>query len=68
MISEGFVSGTDFHRLTEAEARAFVIFELKELVRHRDDIKCIQKDIRNVCKVHGIEGLELNGLYTTSGV
>ena len=65
MIPKGYVSGTDFHKLTKAEAAAFVLFELKELVRHRDDIKRIQADVRNVCKVHGIEGLELNSLYST---
>lgn len=65
MIPEGYVSGTDFHRLTKAEAVAFVVFELKELVRHRDDIKRIQADVRNMCKVHGIKGLELNELYFT---
>ena len=64
MILKGYVSGADFHRLTRAEAIAFVVFELKELVRHRDDIKRIQVDVRNVTKVHGIEGIELNGLYT----
>lgn len=65
MIPNRYVSGTDFHKLTGAEARAFVVFELKELVRHRDDIKRIQADVRNVCKVHGIEGIALNALYTT---
>lgn len=64
MIPKEYVSGTDFHKLTKAEAVAFVVFELKELVRHRDDIKRIQADVRNVCRVHGIEGLELNELYS----
>lgn len=64
MIPNSYVNGTDFYKLTKAEARAFVVFELKELVRHRDDIKRIQADIKNVSKVHGIEGLELNALYS----
>ena len=64
MIPKGYISGTDFHKLTKAEGRAFVIFELKELVRHREDIKKIQVDIRTVCSIFGIEGLEFNALYT----
>ena len=64
MIRQPYVHGTDFHKLTGAEANAFVVFEIMELVRHRDDIKRIQEDIRNVCRIHGIEGLKLNALYT----
>ena len=64
MIPKSYVSGTDFHRLTRAESVAFVIFELKEKLRHEDDIMRIQEDVRNVCKVHGIKSLELNSLYT----
>ena len=63
MIPKGFVSGMDFHRLTRAEAIAFVIFEFKEKARHVDDIRKIREDIKNVCKVHGIDGLELSGLF-----
>ena len=54
MIPKGYVTGKDFFKLTRAEAVAFVIFELKELERHRDDIKRIREDVRIVCKVHGI--------------
>lgn len=64
MIPKGYVSGMDFHKLTRAEAMAFVVFELKELVRHENDIKRIQEDVRNVCKIHGIESLELSRIYT----
>jgi len=64
MIPEGYINVTDYHKLTEEEARAFVIFELKELLRHRYDIEQIQADVRLVCKIHGIEGVQLNALYT----
>ena len=64
MIRQPYLHSTDFHRLTCEEAIAFIIFELMEEGRHRDDIKRIQADIKNVCKVHRIEGLELNALYS----
>ena len=64
MITQPYLHGADFHRLTRAEAVAFVIFELMEEVRHEDDIERIREDVKNVCKVHDIEGLELNALYT----
>ena len=64
MIRQPYVHSMDFHRLTHEEAKAFIIFELMEEERHRDDIKRIQADIKNVRKVHGIEGLELSSLYT----
>jgi uncharacterized protein YoaH (UPF0181 family) len=50
--------------LSRAEAIAFVTFELMEEERHEDDIKHIREDVKNVCKIHNILGLELNGLYT----
>ena len=64
MITQPYVHGADFHKLTRAEAVAFVIFELMEEVRHGDDIERIREDVKNVCKVHDIEGLELNALHT----
>ena len=64
MIRQPYVHGADFHRLTREEAKAFIIFELMEEERHRDDIKRIQADIKNVRKVHRIEGLELHALYS----
>ena len=54
MIPKGYVTGKDFFNLTRAEAAAFVIFELKELDRHKEDIEKIREDVRIVCKVHGI--------------
>ena len=64
MIPGGYIDRTDFHKLTRAEAVAFVIFELKEKIRHQEDITKIRKDIRKVCKIHGIDGMELIGLYS----
>ena len=64
MIPEGYVHETDFRRLTRAEAVAFVIFELKEKMRHQEDIVAIRKDIKEVCKIHDINSMELNGLYS----
>ena len=63
MIPKGYVSGTDFKRLTRAEAIAFVIFELKAKARHVEDIRRIREDLKNVCRVHEIDGKELTGLY-----
>ena len=65
MIRQPYVHGTEFHKLTREEAKAFIIFEFMEERRHRDDIKRIQADITNIRKIHDIEGLELNALYTT---
>ena len=56
MIPKGYVTGKDFHNLTNAEAVAFVVFEMKELERHKEDIEKIREDVRIVCKVHGIGG------------
>ena len=64
MIRQPYLHSTDFHRITREEAKAFIIFELMEEGRHSDDIKRIQADIKNVCKVHRIEGFELNALYS----
>jgi hypothetical protein len=44
----GFVKREDFHRLTEAEAKAFVLFLTMEAERHREDIRVIEEDIRYV--------------------
>ena len=75
MIRQPYVHGTEFHKLNREKAKAFIIFEFMEERRHRDDIKRIQADITNIRKIHDIEGLELNALYTlvrgekqTSGV
>jgi len=65
MITQPYLDSTNFDKLTREEARAFVIFELMELERHRDDIKHIREDVKNVCKVHRIHGLELISLYPT---
>jgi hypothetical protein len=46
MIRQGYITGMDFHRLTRAEAIAFVIFELKEKTRHIDDIRRIREDTK----------------------
>ena len=54
MIPKGYVTGKDFHKLTKAEAAAFVIFELKELERHKKDIKKIEEDIKELYKAQGI--------------
>ena len=54
MIPKGYVSRKDFFNLTNAEASAFVIFELKELDRHKDDIEKIREDVKIVSEIHGI--------------
>ena len=64
MIPGRYIDRTDFDKLTREEARAFIIFELKEKIRHQEDIATIRKDIRKVCKTHGIDSMELIGLYT----
>jgi len=64
MIPGRYIDRMDFDKLTKEEARVFVIFELKEKMRHQEDIAKIRKDIREVCKIHGIDGMELIGLYS----
>ena len=60
MIPNGFLDKKDFNMLTKPEAVAFIIFELKELARHRKDIICIQEDVRAMCEVHDIDEMEIN--------
>ena len=54
MIPEGYIVSEDFPELTEAEAKAFVIFELKEMVRHLEDVKKIVKDVAEVRRIHNL--------------
>ena len=68
MIPNGFVDKGDFNKLTKPEAVAFIIFELKELARHRHDIACIQEDVRAMCKVHDIDRMELNALISGGNI
>ena len=51
MIPKGFVRREEFHRLTEAEARAFVLFLTMEKKRHEKDIEVIEEDIRYVRRI-----------------
>lgn len=64
MIPKERVEVENCFNLTRAEALAFVIFEIKEKKRHEGDIVKIREDLKGVCKVHDIKGLELNALYT----
>ena len=50
----GYVRREDFHKLTVAEARAFVLFELMEKKRHEEDIEVIESDIIEVRRIHKI--------------
>jgi hypothetical protein len=68
MIRQPYLREEDFCKLTRAEAVAFVIFELMEEVGYEDDIKRIREDVKNVCKIFAIEGLELNALHTLVAV
>ena len=66
MITKGYIDSGDFYKLTRQEAIAFVIFELKEKMRHENDIGKIRNDIKTVCRIFGIQGIELNGIYITA--
>lgn len=48
---KGFVRREDFGELLEEEANAFLLFLSMEAERHREDIKVIEKDIREVKKL-----------------
>ena len=51
MIS-GYVRREEFHKLTEAEAKAFLLFLTMEAERHREDIRTIERDILEVKRLH----------------
>lgn len=68
MIPNGFLDKKDFNMLTKPEAVAFIIFELKELARHRKDIICIQEDVRAMCRVHNIDRMGLNALISGGNI
>ena len=48
----GFVRREEFHKLTKAEAKAFVLFLIMEADRHREDIHKIESDILEVRRIH----------------
>jgi hypothetical protein len=50
----GFVSKEEFHKLTEPEAKAFILFLTMEARRHAEDIKTIEEDISEVRRVHNL--------------
>jgi hypothetical protein len=54
MIPEGFVRRKDFHKLTKAQAIAFICFLRMESRRHEEDIKTIEGDILYVRRIHKI--------------
>ena len=48
----GYVKREEFHKLTEAEAKAFVIFLTMEAERHEEDVRTIKSDILYVRRIH----------------
>ena len=75
MVITGWVSEENFYKLTRAEAVGFVYFLIMEERRHEKDIRDLRKMVKKVREHFGIEGLELNAIYSdvygknqTSGV
>ena len=64
MIPAGWVDETNLHKLTRAEACAFVYFILCEKRRHEKDITEIRDMVTNVCKHFGIKDLKLSAIYS----
>ena len=55
MIRQGFVTHQDFRDLTEAEAKAFILFLTMEAERHAKDIHKIEGDILEVRRIHHLK-------------
>jgi len=55
MIPKGDINESNYFYMTKTEAKAFIIFELKEKYRHLDDINQIERDIEIIKEIHGIE-------------
>jgi hypothetical protein len=53
MIS-GYVKREEFDKLTEAEAKAFILFLTMEAERHAKDITKIEEDVLEVRRVHNL--------------
>ena len=51
MIGQGYVRHQDFRDLTEAEAKAFIVFLTMEVERHTEDIHKIEGDILEVRRI-----------------
>ena len=54
----GYVRREEFHKLTEAETKAFILFLIMEADRHREDIRTIEEDILYIRKVQRIKEKE----------
>ena len=54
MIPKDYVKREEFHLLTEAEAKAFIIFLSMEMERHFKDIEQIELDITELNRIHKI--------------
>ena len=51
----GYVRREEFHKLTEAEAQAFIVFLTMEAKRHTEDIRKIEDDILEVRRIHRLK-------------
>ena len=63
MIKQGHLKEEEIKLLTRAEAKAFVIFLVKERERHWDDINNIDETIEIVFEVHKFDDYEIHPYF-----
>ena len=54
MIPEGYLCEENYHKLTRSQAKAYIVFEMKELERHKRDIIQIVIDVETVRRIHNL--------------
>lgn len=60
----GWVDKENLHKLTRAEAVAFIYFLVMEERRHEEDIRQLRKMVKDTREFFNIEGLELSRIYS----